>query len=48
MEKECFNLVAEMLQEDTLTPYLFITYLDYVLRVAIDFQSSLGFTLKEY
>ena len=33
---EYFDIVAEILQEDTLAPYLFIICLDYVLRTSID------------
>ena len=31
-----FDLVASVLQEDTLASYLFIIYLDYVIRMSID------------
>ena len=31
-----FDIVAGVLQGDTLAPYLFIIYLDYVLRTSID------------
>ena len=31
-----FNIVADVLLGDTLTPYLFITCLDHVLRTSID------------
>ena len=31
-----FDIVAGVLQGDTLAPYIFIIYLDYVLRTSID------------
>ena len=35
-DTEYFDIVAEVLQGDTLAPYLFIINLDYVLRTSID------------
>ena len=35
-DREYFDIVAGVLQGDTLTPYLFIICLDYVLRTSID------------
>ena len=35
-DTEYFNIVAGVLQGDTLAPYLFIICLDYVLRTSID------------
>ena len=35
-DTEYFNIVAGVLQGDTLTPYLFFICLDYVLRTSID------------
>ena len=35
-DTEYFDIVAGVLQGDTLTPYLFIICLDYVLRTSID------------
>ena len=35
-DTEYFDIVAGVLQGDTLTPYLFIIYLDYVLRISIE------------
>ena len=35
-DTEYFNIVARVLQGDTLAPYLFIIFLDYVLRTSID------------
>ena len=35
-DTEYFNIVAGVRQRDTLAPYLFIIYLDYVLRKSID------------
>ena len=36
VDTECFDIVAGVLQGDTLAPYLFIICLDYVLRTSID------------
>ena len=36
METEYFDIVAGVLQGDTLAPYLFIIFLDYLLRTPID------------
>ena len=35
-DTEYFDIVAGVLEGDTLSPYLFIIYLDYVLRTSID------------
>jgi hypothetical protein len=35
-----------VLQGDTLAPYLFIIVLDFILRIALDSQSTLGVLLK--
>ena len=35
-DTDYFDIVAGVLQGDTLAPYLFITCLDYVLRTSID------------
>ena len=35
-DTEYFDIVAGVLQGDTLAPYLFIIYLDYVLRTSIE------------
>ena len=40
-----FNIVAGVLQGDTLAPYLFIICLDYVLRTSIDLMKEYGFKL---
>ena len=42
-----FNIVAGVLQGYTLTPYLFIVYLDYVLRASIDIMKDNGFKLAK-
>ena len=43
---EEFDLVAGVLQEDILSPYLFIIVLDYALRKAINgHEDELGFTI---
>ena len=40
-----FDIVAGMLQGDTLAPYLFIISLDYVLRTSIDLMKENSFKL---
>ena len=35
-DTDYFDIVPGVLQRDTLAPYLFIIYLDYVLRASID------------
>ena len=42
-----FDIVAGVLPGDTLTPYLFIIYLDNVLLTLIDLMKENGFTLKK-
>ena len=44
---EYFDIVAGVLQEDTLAPYLFIICLDYVLRTLIDKIKENGFELTK-
>ena len=43
---EFFDIIAGILQGDTLSPYLFIIVLDYVLR-NLDQNKNLGFTLRK-
>ena len=38
---------AGVLQEDTLAPYLFIIFLDYVLRTSVDIMKDNGFRLAK-
>ena len=42
-----FDIVAGVLQGDTLAPYLFIICLDYVLRMSIDEMKDNGFKLAK-
>ena len=42
-----FNIVAVVLQGDTLAPYLFIICLDYILRTSIDKMEDNGFKLTK-
>ena len=42
-----FDIVAEVLQGDSLAPYLFIICLDYVLRTSIDKIKENGFELTK-
>ena len=45
-ETSSFDIIAGVLQGDTLAPYLFIIVLDYVMRTAIgDDNNKLGFTI---
>ena len=45
-DTEFFDIIAGVLQGDTLAPYLFIIVLDYVLR-NVDQSKNLGFTLRK-
>ena len=47
METEYFDIVAWVLQGDTLAPYLFIICLDYVLRKSIEKIRENGFELTK-
>ena len=42
-----FASVLEVLQGDTVAPFLFIICLDYVLRISVDIHNELGFTLNK-
>ena len=46
-DTEFFDIVAGVLQGDTLFPYLFIICLDYVLRTSIDKIRENGFELTK-
>ena len=46
-DTEYFDIVAGVLQGDTLAPYLFIICLDYVLRTSIDKIKENGFELRK-
>ena len=46
-DAEYFDIVARVLQGDTLAPYLFIICLDYVLRTSIDQIRENGFELTK-
>ena len=47
METQYFDIVAGVLQGDTLAPYLFIICLDYVLRTPVDKIRENGFELTK-
>ena len=47
METDFFNIVAGVLQGDTLVPYMYIIYLDYILRTSNDLMKENGFILKK-
>ena len=42
-----FDIVTGVLQRDTLAPYLFILYLDYIPQMSIDLIKENGFKLKK-
>ena len=46
-DTEYFDILAGVLQGDTLAPYLFVIYLDYVLRTSIDKMKENGFELTK-
>ena len=46
-DTDFFVIVAGVLQGDTLTPYLFIICLDYVVRTSIDKIKGKGFKLTK-
>ena len=46
-DTDYFDIVVDVLQGDTLAPYLFIICLDYVLRTSIDIMTDNGFKLTK-
>ena len=42
---EFFEILAGVLQGDTLAPYLFVIVMDYCMRIALEKHPDLGFTL---
>ena len=46
-DPDFFDIVAGVLQKDTLAPCLFIFCLDYMLRTSIDLMKENGFTLEK-
>ena len=46
-DTDFFDVVAGVLQGDTLAPYLFIISLNYVIRSSIDLMKENGFTLEK-
>ena len=46
-DTDYFDIVAGVLQGDTLAPYLFIIFLDYVLRTSIDKMKDNGFNMAK-
>ena len=44
-DTDFFDIIAGVLQGDTQAPYLFIIYLDYILRMSIDLIKENGLTL---
>ena len=47
METDYFDIVAGVLQGDTLASYLFIIYLDYMIRTSIDKMKDNGCKLAK-
>ena len=47
LDTDFFNVVAGVLQGDTLAPFLFMLTLDYVLCTSVDKLNSFGFTLEK-
>ena len=47
-DTELFDILAGVLQGDTLAPYLFIIALDYCMRQALGKHPEIGFTIKPY
>ena len=47
VDTDYFDIVAGVLQGDTLAPYLFIICLDYILRTSIDKIKENGFKLTK-
>ena len=46
-DRDFFDIVAGVLQGNTLVPYLFIICLDYVFRMSIDLIKENGLKLKK-
>ena len=46
-DTDFFDILAGVLQGDTLAPFLFVITLEYVLRTSLDKNSECGFTLTE-
>ena len=46
-DTESFDILAGVLQGDTLAPFLFVICLDYILRTSIDTVKELGLTLRQ-
>ena len=46
-DTDYFNIVACVLQGNALAPYLFVIWLDYVLRTSIDLMKENSFTLAK-
>ena len=46
-DTEFITITGGMLQGDTLVPFFFIICLDYILKMSLDRDNVLGFTLSE-
>ena len=47
-DTDYFEIVADLLQGDTLAPYLFIICLDYMLRISVDLIKENGLSCTKY
>lgn len=45
-DSDTFDILAGVLQGDTLAPFLFIIVLDYVLRISVDLSNEKGIKIK--
>ena len=43
---EIFEILAGVLQGDTLAPYLFVIVVDYIMTIVVDNEPDAGFTVK--
>ena len=46
-DTDYFDVVADVLQGDTLAPYLFVICINYVFRTSIDLMKENGFKLAK-
>ena len=46
-DTECITITGGVLQCDTQAPFLFIIYLDYVLKMSLDRENVVGFIFSE-
>ena len=46
-DTDLFDIITGVLQEDTLTPFLFLICLDYILQTSINLMKGNYFTLRK-